>query len=290
MDYFSQMINNIKGKCSTKNLLRNVINPSSPYFICDYCISNECKIIEIPLKNILKMNELPDFQENDIIQCQVDFLDYFIDNILPNIKTKIILITSQRNLPQIHQSTKTDELLNHPNILLWISQNPIYPESDKYHPFPFGIDHKKINIFCSKLFSINKKEIFVNNLYFSDTHPSRKSLQKGPKYHPEKYYDTLKMSKFLISPIGDRDDCYRHYECIAFETIPISNISENYKSIFGENMLYKNTKELRNIIESGKLKEKYSPPNRNLICLSYYVNIINEKLQNLNINKTIKIN
>jgi len=158
MIYFDEMLENIKKKHNTNNLLRNIINPFSPYFICDYCISHESKIIEIPLKNILKSKELPNFQENDIIQCQVDLLAHFIDKILPNIQTNIILITSQRELPQIHQSKKTDELLNHPKISLWISQNPIYPESNKYHPFPYGVDHKRIHTFYKKLFEKNKKE------------------------------------------------------------------------------------------------------------------------------------
>jgi len=290
MNYFDEMLENISKKHNTNNLLRNIINPFSPYFICDYCISHESKIIEIHLKNILKSKELPNFQENDIIQCQVDLLDHFIDKILPNIQTNIILITSQRELPQIHQSKKTDELLNHPKISLWISQNPIYPESDKYHPFPYGVDHKRIHTFYKKLFEKNKKEINLNHLYCSNTHLSREKLPNGPKYNLDEYYDQVKKSNFLISPIGDRDDCYRHYECIAFETIPISNISENYKSIFGDNMLYKNINKIKRIIETNKIKVPYTPPNKNLICLSYYVNIINQKLKNLGINKTITIN
>jgi hypothetical protein len=45
-------------------------------------------------------------------------------------------------------------------------------------------------------------------------------------------------SEFVISTLGDRDDYYRHYECI------VSNINDGYKDIFEENMVYSNANEM----------------------------------------------
>ena len=56
--------------------------------------------------------------------------------------------------------------------------------------------------------------------------------------------NSILKSKFTISTSGDRDDCYRHYECIGLNSIPISNI--NYREIFGNNMIYS---DIDNIIE-----------------------------------------
>ena len=47
-----------------------------------------------------------------------------------------------------------------------------------------------------------------------------------------------------LGSIGDRDDCFRHYEAIGLNTIPVSNIGFLYKRIFGDNMLYLDEKSL----------------------------------------------
>ena len=75
----------------------------------------------------------------DIIQCQVNYFNYFVETILPNINKKIILITSLCHLPQIQKNDITDNLLKNDKIFLWISQNPIYTSNKKYMAFPYGI-------------------------------------------------------------------------------------------------------------------------------------------------------
>lgn len=77
--------------------------------------------------------------------------------------------------------------------------------------------------------------------------------------------------KFILSPIGDRDDCYRHYEAIGVGTIPVSNINPFYKNIFSNNMIYTNIDEMVNMIDKESINYIYQEPNKDLICFEYYI-------------------
>jgi hypothetical protein len=107
-----------------KNLIEYYINPLTPYFICDHYISTEIKQgspkyiafnLELKANDLLKNQNYNDINNFDIIQIQVDHFDFFYDQVLPFIILKniqVIIITSQWFLPQIHQNSKTDNLLN----------------------------------------------------------------------------------------------------------------------------------------------------------------------------------
>ena len=88
--------------------------------------------------------------------------------------------------------------------------------------------------------------------------------------------------KFIISPVGDRDDCLRHYESIGMGAIPICNISETYKDLFGKNMIYvKDEHDLKRIIETNgaELEGLYEEPNRNIITVEYWKNYVAEEIK-----------
>ncbi len=75
----------------------------------------------------------------------MDLFNEFINNILPKITCKIIVITSQFHQPQINRNQITDKFINNNKIILWISQNPIYENHNKYMQFPYGICHNFVN-------------------------------------------------------------------------------------------------------------------------------------------------
>jgi hypothetical protein len=52
------------------------------------------------------------------------------------------------------------------------------------------------------------------------------------------YLGELAKFNFAASPAGDRPDTYRNYECIATGTYPVTELSNLYRGIFGENMVY----------------------------------------------------
>ena len=114
---------------SNKNPIEYIVTPFTPYFICNHFISTEIHHsdwtylgIKLKSNDLLKNKNYNDIKNFEIIQIQVDYFDFFYDEILPCIcknNIKIIIITSQWQLPSLKQNYKTDNLLNNDNIILW---------------------------------------------------------------------------------------------------------------------------------------------------------------------------
>jgi hypothetical protein len=273
--YFENMIKELNKDNSYSNKLLHIINPFSPYFMCDHFIGDEIHKYNIPISNnkndILKSNNLLLIKDYDIIYVQVNYFEKFNNEILEKINNKIILMTGQWHLPQINSSNLTEKLLNYSNIILWISQNPIYPNNKKYIAFPYGISHENLNTYGD---IIKKNSIKTKNISYLPvtrwTNKTREKLPDLPHISLYEYYNKILESKYIISPIGDRDDCYRHYEAIGLGAIPIANINYLYKNIFGNNIIYKNIDDILNIIETNRIEHNYIEPNKDLICFFFY--------------------
>ena len=297
------IIDNIMDK--NINLVEYLVTPLAPYFICNHFISTEIhnnikdKYIGIDLQlkanDLIKNKNYNDIKNFQIIQIQVDLFDFFYYKILPIIiknNVKVVIITSQWHLPQITRNHKTDNLLNNNNILLWISQNPIYTNNEKYMAFPYGICHHNINAYVNFIKSNNiniNKTIKILNQYASvhDHLPNnhirkmfdifgKNSGKKNLKY--TEFLTNILNSEFVISTSGDRDDCYRHYECIGLNAIPVSNIDYGYRDIFEDNMVYSNAEEMINMIDNNIVNYIYKKPNRGILTIDYWVNKINKKM------------
>ena len=290
--------------------LYTIINPLSSYFICDHYVSteifpgkpksnywsNENARKFIKGNNLLENKNYNQVKKYDIIQCQVDHLNDFIDNILPKIEQKFILITSQCHYDQItkkHHGKSCDEIFRNKKIILWISQNPIFKDKEKYMAFPYGIFPERV-IEYHKFIKKNKivKNINVSNLYATSKNPRIKEdnirkkydilgVKSGPRLKYDEYLKKILSSEFLISTPGDREDCYRHYEAIGLETIPISNISRNYYDIFGESMYITDEENVYKIAKSKKCDKKYVKPNKNIIYLDYWKKKIDDRIQKI---------
>jgi hypothetical protein len=308
--YFSQLLENIRKDNDINNLFMNIINPFSTYLICDHYIGSELKElnIKVPIfkNDLLATNNTDVIKDYDILLVESIQFDIFIETFLPRIKKKIVLITGYWQWPQIYKSEKTDYVLNHPNILLWISQNPIYQDHPKYMPFPYGICHCNLIKYAEQLLLENNKTKMIEFLPIQNgTNPCRSKLPELEKMKPEEYYKKMGEAQFLLSPIGDRDDCYRHYECIGLGTIPISNIGqgscyamspttnlvddhrssdkfgETYKPIFNENMYYCDIDQMVTILDTGVIDCSYSMPNRDLICFEYHRDMVFNRIAEL---------
>ena len=296
---------NIKDKYQFK-----YITPLFPYFICDHYISMELNKsskyniftnLKINGTDLIKNKKLNCIKNFDTVHVQVDLFDFFHDTVLPYLEKnniKIILITSQFHFPSIQKSFKTENCINHPSIIMWISQNPIYKNKKNYMGIPYGLDHRNINNYVNFLDSnkllIRKKDIYISNLYtnlhinnLSKNHIRNKYktilCDKKKRLPYEEYLKVIAGSKFLISPAGDREDCYRHYEAIGLSAIPISNISKNFKNIFQKNMLFTKDEDLIKIIKLNKVDKKYNIPNKNILLNSYWLKKINNNLKKIKI-------
>ena len=286
--YYESLCKKLSENKTNEACLSSIINPFSLYYLCDHYYGNECKVYNIPIpkekNDLLSNNNIASIKEYDIVHCEVNFFTDFCTKILNKIDTKFILTTGQWNLPQIQKNELTEMIRHHKNVILWISQNPIYENSNSYLAFPYGIVHYNIEHYAKILLdmpSITKmKEIIylpINNL----TNISRRKLPVISTIPAEEYYKKLAESKFIISPIGDRDDTYRHYEAIGLGAIPISNVHNLYENIFHKNMIYATIDDMVHMLSNNSCNLYYDPPNRDLICFEYYKNIVHNHIANL---------
>jgi hypothetical protein len=283
--------------------LEDLVTAVTPYFICNHFISTEihkdspkyiCKDLKLKANDLLKNKNYNDIKNFEIIQVQVDFFNFFCDNVLPIIiknNIKVVIITSQWHLPQIKRNSKTDDLLNNSNILLWISQNPIYTNIEKYMAFPYGLYHTRLDNYVNFIKSHNfknDKNIKILNQYTSvhkhlpDNHIRKVfdifGKNSGNAMRYGEFLKNIFNAEFVISTAGDRDDCYRHYECIGLNAIPVSNIADGYKDIFLDDMVYSNAEEMINMINTKSVNYDYKKPNRDILTTAYWVCKINEKI------------
>ena len=291
------------------NPVEYLVTPLAPYFICNHFISTEIHNnsgwkyigmnLELKANDLIKNKNYSDIKNFEIIQIQVDLFDFFYYEILPIIiknNIKVVIITSQWHIPQIQRNHKTDDLLNNSNIILWISQNPIYANNEKYMAFPYGICHNNINAYVNFINSNNiktDKNIKILNQYAAThDHLPNNHIRKmfgifgknsGSSMNYTEFLTNILHSEFVISTSGDRDDCYRHYECIGLNAIPVSNINDGYKDIFGDNMVYSNAEEMINMINKNIVNYNYKKPNRDILTISYWVCKINQKINLLKI-------
>ena len=288
---------------SNENLIKHLVTPLTPYFICNHFISTEInpdspkyiwRDLKLKANDLLKNKNYNDIKNFEIIQVQVDFFDFFYDEILPIItknNIKVVIITSQWHLPQIKRNSKTDDLLNNNNILLWISQNPIYTNSEKYMAFPYGIFYDSVDSYINFIKSHNinndKNIKILNQIASVHDHLPNNHIRKvfdifgknsGNHINYTDFLTNILNSEFVISTGGDRDDCYRHYECIGLNAIPVSNITDGYKDIFLDDMVYSNAEEMINMINTKQVNYTYKKPNRDILTISYWVCKINEKI------------
>ena len=259
-----------------------IINPYSLIYMCDHYYQEEHSIIN---KNNLIINkDFSKIKDYDIIYCQVNFLSEFFYEILDKIDKKIILATGQNKNPKIFKSELTDKILEHKNVLLWVSQNPIYDNSDKYLAFPFGLNIDSVYAYATFLYYCKIEEKPNNLIHLPlnyTTNPCRLKLPIIPRISSTQFWIEIVQAKFILSPIGDRDDCYRNYEAIGLGTIPVSNVNDLYKNIFTTNMVYSNIDEMVNMLHDDNLNLVYKEPNKDLICYEYWKDIVHKKIADI---------
>lgn len=285
---------------SPGSLMSTIINPYSPYFLCDYHFGGEkdfagrdrprSQIVITPLNVTSAKNVKP---------CEaicVDVLAFgrFVATILPILPANFVLMTHRSSLPQLHRSEATDAVRADKKVYHWFAQNPVYPKDDRYSPFPYGIRPNMLEAFGKAFLAYHRqrppvfKNRTVEQMYLSKTHPSRTKLimrharlAPSPRGHmlAAQYYATVGQAKFVISPRGDRPDTYRHWESIALGALPIANINpEFYRSLFDEDMIYVNdTETMLDFLDRPELLEgHYHVPKSQKVSSLYWARRFDE--------------
>lgn len=303
---FHRILTDTNTYLSASDLVNSLVTPLAPYVLCRHYIATEVRrgahkyvqfVLDLKDKNNLLSNKNYDaIKDFDIIQVQVDYLNYFYTEVLPQIierDLKIVLMTSQYHLPQIHKSETTDKILQCENIILWISQNPIYSHVTKYMAFPYGLEHLSLDRyikFCRDNIHESKKPTYLLN-------QSTSVHGHLPSYHIRKQYDVfgknsgerleypvflknILRSKFVMSPTGDREDCFRHYECIGLGSIPISNANISYQQIFQDSMIFAQPQEMFEMVASPSVVcTEYHKPCKDILTIEYWIGEIKKRIE-----------
>ena len=100
------------------------------------------------------------------------------------------------------------------------------------------------------------------------------------------FYNLLQRHKFCVSPIGQKEDCYRHLECTAFGCMPIVNGSERLKDLYGNNIILDTTSNMVNNLKySNTNLYAYEMPNRDMCLTQFWRNRIQNTLTHLDDSK-----
>lgn len=276
------------------SLMPIVINPYSPYYLCNHHFGGEDDAFadDHPRSKIvihaLNASTAASVKACDIICVDALAFDAFAANILPLITANFILFTHRWCLPQLHRSEVTDAVRAHKHVHHWFAQNPVYASDERYSAFPYGIHHGILERFATAFVLHHRRTVplpknhTIEHLHLSASHPSREKLiarhaqggggRSEPMQSPE-YYAKIELTKFMISPRGDRPDTYRHWESIAFGALPIANIDPMlYRPLYGDDMIYVNdTETLLDYLDRPELLQGlYHPPQSHRVSSLYW--------------------
>jgi hypothetical protein len=241
------------------NLLSKYVTPMMGYYICDHYVGNEPHMSEasipLPSKNDILKTKNVNVLANEIVYVQVDYFDHFAKNVFPDIANRFYLVTGQWNLPALKRSALTDAVLEHPKVIAWMSQNPVYQHHPKYMGMPYGVSHKAVGSYDeirNRGLEISR-QILTHQWCNPDTNPERARLIPAGWLTQIDFYEKLRTSRFVISPAGDRDDCYRHLEAIGLGCRPISNANEMLRDVYSSSMMPASINEMNTFIQSPEL-------------------------------------
>lgn len=186
-------------------------------------------------------------QSYDTIYVNARGLAVFVETILSNITTPIVLLVGQyhHNTIQFIPEETEMTLLNTSCIVRLFAHNLEeyfhQPHHPKLAPWPYGIQpysygrnrtHPWPSEFLSEAFwrlqndkNSTKTKGIMHGYIKKRTNPKRKNIPSGPKLDYAEYYDEIARHRFILSPDGDRPECFRTYEAIAMGTIPITELS-----------------------------------------------------------------
>lgn len=172
--------------------------------------------------------------QNASIYVQFADVPEFIQFVLPTITAPFVLITSQHALAHCCDridvtgfgAESTATLLQSPFLLHWYTTNPWFR-----HPlvsgWPYGLAYSSLPIYEQAYANAKstRKTVGVFHGALGTSHrPSRIGLPQGQASSPETYYTRMASYSHVLSPNGDRPDCYRHYEALGLGTIPITEL------------------------------------------------------------------
>lgn len=286
---------NIKEKSS---LLQFIVNPYSQILLCDFHYGYtdmpgwDMIVVLNPLLNVSEI------EPYEIVCCQSTAFTSFADYVIPKIKVPFILMTGSFKYGHVVRSNCSDAVRQNKYVLHWYSQDPVYETSfgrNGYSGFPYGILDAGLEDYALVLQKrIPKKIVIPKYLPLGANHPVRAILNMtrtaATSMSYSEFYHTMAEAEYVLSPRGDRPECYRHWESIGLGTIPISDLDATlYGHMFHGSMKFvDNTTSMLKFMANGTMNEyttalhkNYLAPKRDIITLSYWVQHVSRVVKNL---------
>ena len=209
------------------------------------------------------------------LYVQVNLFALFVARLLPLLRGPTILLSGQWHLPSLTPlgdgRTMFEAVLSSEHVVRWWSQNPVplpagIPHAHKYRGLPYGISHLQLasyaecwarahaqppnktkEVYYSPFRSHGARDVSdararlvslrqyasrgaTNNATNASTHSKRPLAY-------DVYCSRIAKARFVISPAGDRFECYRHWEAIGLGTVPVCDCPLKYLQIVPGGML-----------------------------------------------------
>lgn len=149
--------------------------------------------------------------------------------------------------------------------------------SENVFCLPLGIQDNTDNLIQKTLEKNLEKTILCSSQYSQFTRkeklPEYSFVTYFEKESIEKYLENIAKSKYVISPHGINPDCYRHWESLYLNTIPITLKHPKLKSFEDLPILFLNS--------WGELTEEF--------LINEYERLINKSREKLDLNYWIKL-
>jgi len=176
-----------------------------------------------------------DVKYGDIIFIQTRMKEFFFKVIHPLIKTRYILISHNCFSNATEQFA---HMLDDEKLIAWFAKN-IDIDHPKLLPIPLGIGNsykkngniKSLNGVMTKTQNIKKDKLLYLNLTAKNNPKVRQEVlklfkhqafcHKGKNKPWKDYLIDVASSKFVLSPRGTGEDCYRTWEALLMGSIPI---------------------------------------------------------------------
>ena len=232
---------------------------------------DDCNAVN-PNKLLRTISQL---SENDTIYVLHTRLRHFVEQLkLEELLVDIVVISGQWALVALNEQEDIDYVVAHPRVICWFIQNlDVYGGNNynntglkrhpKVYPFPYGIQERSLMMEKPKqLFMEQYKDAFMMALTRDDADDgntsamavpriyaghlrslgSRKGMDVTKKLERGQFYAVLSQHDYVLSPDGDRPECYRHYEALGLGTVPLTQLDYNvHRHFIGTGLIFNNT-------------------------------------------------
>jgi hypothetical protein len=280
----------------------NVITPVSGCHLAAWVFvsgSPDCENVQ-PARTLAynQSDRFAHIQANDTVYVNIQGLQDLFYDVVIYLKVPITLISGQWQKTDELRDDIVQYLLNHPRISKWFCQNlDTTVSANMIHhptlaPWPYGIQHTRYNpelpipvelfrdAFWKHLHTAKSKGIMIG--YFDVTTNSNRARVSpvGTNLRHVEYYEEIALHRYLISPDGDRPECYRHYEAIGLGTIPLTQLNPKFYAHLSPAPIVYNMSSFWNLSESkeelvaARKVHSHHETDRRMITEEYWIEYV----------------